>query len=923
MSQVKWRKVDLHIHSNASHDCSMTPEQVVDKLIENNINVFSITDHNNVNNVDIFRDIIDNKKSEGFEIEFLPGIELRTDRGKDGVAIHLVIIFPEKFTRQEITDNFLSKDGIELTLTNLTNIGRDKMGDGTQEAFYNKGCEIAYVSFDKIISLADSLGLLVVAVHPKDRAGIEKELDYMNRTSDSFAQILIDSVNAIDIMELPKNIDKAKYNRKFYLNVYNNFFRSMPSIICSDAHSLDDIGKKFTYVKMDTLDFEGLRQIIYEPVNRIYLSEQGPPIPYYPYISKMLVKGGYYDSIEFHFSPELNCIIGGRGSGKSVIIDLLRFVFNKYDKENYNYLDRLYNLLKFGNSVEVSICYLGTKFSISRTCNLESKKTKGGELTYKDKSSTPDYQGLDIELYSQGNLKQVTKKANEQLRLIDEIGKHTNLLNDVAIMNDKLIYNAYLQLEKLNSIKLDVAKHIERDNFLRQIKEKEEILDDEVIKEFTIVQEDKKYYDLVINNISSLLNISKEHKETISEYINISFPEEKSELLEILQSKFICMGERIIDTEDKKISKLKEFIDDIKAIETSNNETSSKVLWIHYYKAKENKYLEYLRNKNLENLADETNQLKLLKDELLYIDNNITPRLTKRIEELRELQSDRMQLSEIYYYTLDVIKKNRAKTCELISSKRDDLRITISSRVDKKKFQRHIEDVVSGLNIKYKDATSNIVQHSTSVREFVADIRRQDIKHFERKYKLTTDAAGKILSRYGSELPTWDYQLDLISKDVFDLELINFEDIIDIEIKDINDDKFKKFSRFSPGQQCSYLLSILLDASDNPLIIDQPEDELDWNYLASFIDKLSFCKINEEGNGRQFIFVTHNQNITVLADSESILKVSNIPIKEDEGIPSGKIEAHGGIERKEVRESVLSLEGGRDAFLKRQNRYGL
>jgi ABC-type dipeptide/oligopeptide/nickel transport system ATPase component len=919
MSIVKWRKVDLHIHSNSSHDCTLTPEDIVQKLIDKNINAFSITDHNNVNNVDKFREIVNIRKQNGVDIEFFPGVELRTNRGKDGVAIHLVVIFPEHFNKQKIIDMFLSKEGIDLTYTQLVEKGRSEITDTSEDKLYKKGCEIGYVDFDKAISLANSLGALTIAVHPKDRAGIEKELDYQNRGSDSFAQLLIDSVKKIDIMELPKNIEKAIDNRKFYLNEKNNFIRVMPSVLSSDSHSLETIGSKFTYIKMDTLTFEALKQIQYEPKNRIFINENGFPIPKFPYIKKIRVNGGYYDSKEFQFSPELNCIIGGRGSGKSVIIDLLRFIFNKYEasnKDHQEYLDRLYNLLKYGNTITVEIEHDGKIFTVSRMCHIEKLKDRNGERLV-DKSALPKLNDYDIELYSQGNLKQITRRANEQLKLIDDIGNNNKLLADIDKFRASLIKNSKSQLAILSDIKEDFYSASNREIIIQDIKDKENILTGETIKQFSLIQEDKKYYDLIIKNLEKLNELFRVHMEQMKELTTINFPNFVSEYTKTLGNEFVKIHKILINYENRKRAFLEDAINRMKNIKYKGSR------WIDFYNIKENEYIKFLKENNLENLADETNQLKELKDNLLNIDNNILPRLNKRINEIQSLQTIRSNLLADYREKILALRKARKIVCNKISSSRDDLRISISQRLDKKEFQKHIELIVSGMNIKFKDAAANIVHFSSSIEEFCDDLNKQDLKYFEKKYKLTSDAAGKIFSKYGTELPMSEYQLNIISSELFELELLYFEDIIEIEIKDSNDGKFKKFSRFSPGQQCSYLLSILLDSSENPLIIDQPEDELDWNYISSFIDKLSSCKINVSGKGRQFIFVTHNQNITVLADSESIMRVKNIPIVEEGNTPTGELEAQGGIERKEVRRAVLSLEGGEDAFNKRKNRYGI
>ncbi len=75
----EWRKWDLHVHSDASPDSNLTPEILVNKMIEKGISVFAVTDHSCVDNIDKFRELIKQKNEEGRNIYFLPGIELKTD----------------------------------------------------------------------------------------------------------------------------------------------------------------------------------------------------------------------------------------------------------------------------------------------------------------------------------------------------------------------------------------------------------------------------------------------------------------------------------------------------------------------------------------------------------------------------------------------------------------------------------------------------------------------------------------------------------------------------------------------------------------------------------------------------------------------------------------------------------------------------
>ena len=121
----EWRLWNLHMHSAYSKESrtKMSVKEIFDKLIENNISMFSITDHSNVDALDEIWNIYETQANEKDlyrnQINFIPGIELKTDKGKRGV--HLVCVFPQeikigesyvKSTKKNIYDNFCSVLGL-------------------------------------------------------------------------------------------------------------------------------------------------------------------------------------------------------------------------------------------------------------------------------------------------------------------------------------------------------------------------------------------------------------------------------------------------------------------------------------------------------------------------------------------------------------------------------------------------------------------------------------------------------------------------------------------------------------------------------------------------------------------------------------------------------------------------------------------
>lgn len=154
-----------------------------------------------------------------------------------------------------------------------------------------------------------------------------------------------------------------------------------------------------------------------------------------------------------------------------------------------------------------------------------------------------------------------------------------------------------------------------------------------------------------------------------------------------------------------------------------------------------------------------------------------------------------------------------------------------------------------------------------------------------------------------------------------DFEAIEFEDRPTITVTKIFKDEAgqtqrnsKLISQLSLGQQQSVLLGILmLSKSRKPLIIDQPEDNLDSEFIFKTIVK-NLRKIKES---RQVIIVTHNPNIAVLGDAELIIPLKSTSIK-------SHVLSSGSIDRKETREICCEiLEGGKSAFKQRLDIYGI
>ena len=147
------------------------------------------------------------------------------------------------------------------------------------------------------------------------------------------------------------------------------------------------------------------------------------------------------------------------------------------------------------------------------------------------------------------------------------------------------------------------------------------------------------------------------------------------------------------------------------------------------------------------------------------------------------------------------------------------------------------------------------------------------------------------------------------------LEAIDLEDRVRLELNvSHTGERFRALDRLSTGQQCTAILHLLLLDNSDPLIMDQPEDNLDNAFIAErIVQELRAAKTE-----RQFLFATHNANIPVFGDAEWIGACS---AEEDRAeMPIG---AQGSIDIPTIRDQVASiLEGGKEAFMQRKEKYG-
>lgn len=905
MNYSRWRKMDLHIHSSFSHDSSLTVEQLVTDVIESGIELFSVTDHNTLEAVSEIRQEVARRKSCGIEVTYLPGIELRVERGRH--PIHALVIFPEDIQLQEITDRFMGP--LRLTETAFIETANRNPWNSTSRdsaSLLKRGRELHFVDWDTLVQVKTDVGGWLVLAHPKGNNGAEREIDYRDEIGDT---ILKDTVRSVDMMEVSPS--RAHDDRKFYLNAFGTFdFRPpLPSVLSSDAHepkgqqATRAIGTRFTWLKADTVGFEALYQTKFEPELRIHVGSSVPS-EQHTWVKSVEVDGGYCGGQPISFSPYSNSLIGPRGSGKSAVMDLLRFGLNQYPAEDQQALRRFYDLIRNGNTVKVTVAHGGIDVTLQRTVNIERRLAGSSEI-YIDRSE-PIAPSFQIEFFSQHELSTIVKKADATLKLVDELGSTGGRRLDIDTMVEELRRNQADLLAEIGRLRPLQSKVDDKRVLEAEIARLEGLLSDNVFMDFRDVDADKQATNALTDTFNSIAGVLSQSKQQVDNLLGIKLAS-RLPLTDIIDR----FRDDIQLLFGEMLKRTAEAVSQIENLEFEERKFSD------YYERMLAGYHQKLREKGLENYQDSMEQLATAKRNLTRISTVDEPALLEIVSRIKKLHENRYDLLNRMNNERIALRRERQDECISLNDKDNVLKFECQQEEDIESIKSYVLETLRGSNIRNGER-----QVETALRNLsgtVLDLARAIGHNTDSglvSLGFTSDAASKIRTAFSDDVDLGQYGLPMISQKLMDIETMLTEDIIKLYVE--TNQGRSAFEELSPGEQCSHMLGLLFSANRAPLVVDQPEDDLDYGYVDQLIKDVRRARSDNES--RQLIFATHNQNVVVLADFEHV-QVMERAIGDQH--PLIKVAAEGGLERNTVRAEILKLEGGEAAFRRRAERYRL
>ena len=879
---AKFLRADLHIHSFGEFgsydvtDQTNTPEAIVDTAIEKGLKIISITDHNEIQNSNTAINYAKDK-----DILVIPGIEVTTTQG------HLLLYFD---TFKDLRD-FFGK----LTVSD------DK-----------KTCQQGIV---QCLDFAEQHNGIGVLAHIELTSGFEKTIGrfgpqmdevFTHRNLYGLEIGLKSSIDFYTDIDDDANRKRLVNLRREKLNFDENY--CLPKLMSSDSHSLNKLGtnaegeKKLTRIKVDDINFHSFKIALLSYESRIRLEEFIPEQR--PIIKSLKIEGGLLDNIKIDLSTNLTCIIGSRGAGKSTLMETIR------ETTGNNSTSKVVNSEVWPQLI--TLVYEDETGQI-----IEFKREKNSTT----RNNTDPINGIskvEIETYGQGETANTIQHSDE---------------------NPQILVNFLDTFLDINNFKLDekeiVTKLLDNQSESRKLR-----------LELLSLDETKK---ALLNQQNKLANLEKEKAGELVKYQNALIRER--EIRKVL-----------VDELNSLIKTYQVILSDNETFKNFQNLTDEEIIvGKDFFKKVKEIVLEF--SKIVNEKAGELNVALNLKIDELKIELQSWTEKEKTIQDKIDIKKVELQalgipfdLGQINQISKDIIDLTaRVKKLEnsQVTLKEYEIQriLLISERSEIKRkiyylryefasvINDNLKNTLDGLYItvkyeegKYSDSFEKLLKTVMDWRtsqvpkallitkqitpiEFSINCKKNNLAVFqnlkdENGSRLLNDGEiNSIISKVNTENCFEEF------------ESIEFEDRPSITVTKIYKDEegktqrnTKSISQLSLGQQQSVLLGILmLSKSKKPLIIDQPEDNLDSEFIFKTIVK-NLRKIKE---ARQVIIVTHNPNIAVLGDAELIIPLKSTSVK-------SHVLDSGSIDRKETREICCEiLEGGKSAFKQRQIIYGI
>lgn len=622
------------------------------------------------------------------------------------------------------------------------------------------------------------------------------------------------------------------------------------------------------------------------------------PRPRFHKIRSLEVKGeGFLDGLKLNLDPQLNCVIGGRGTGKTSILQFLRFVLASPPAPGPQataFKELIEHNLKKGQIKVTVETKDGLKFTVSRTASGEPEVVDSNN----QRVEHPLHQGavFEIDIYGAHEIESIAVDNARQLAIIDrwaddELRKASQ---EIAQLLHALEGNART-IESLEAEAIELEEGLSDLPGIRTRLSAMPEIQGEHGKVIEQELEDKRLRDrrdAVLGTLKGILTAQQEALDAATGHFEDLDKQVPAELVKPPEGESLGKAKVLV-------AALRDEVEPQLARLTAAVEAALKQLGVidaeqrRLAGERDRRYQETLARHEQE--KGRAHERLSLQNQVLELEKRQALVKEKR-QEVKAAQEERSRLMGRLVQERQRRTRSRLAAAQTLNGMvGPSVRLDIVPRGDSSAYSALLTSAFRGSRTTY----------TTLVESIVKTIAPRDLARMVQE-----GGSLELIASLNESKERVTFLLRTLTKDpalVYKIETVEVQDLPKIKLLD--EGVPKEVAHLSTGQRCTAILPLLLLDSERPLIIDQPEDNLDNAYIYETVVK----RILEVKGKRQLLFATHNPNIPVLGEAMIFIMGSDGH--------QARVVGEGTVDSCQAQVETI-LEGGKDAYRKRGEKYG-
>jgi len=664
----------------------------------------------------------------------------------------------------------------------------------------------------------------------------------------------------------------------------------------SDAHSLGAVGTRCSYFKLDQVNLEGLEQCFCDPQVRIRQDFEFQTLQY-PQITGVKVKGGFLDDLEAQFHEGLNSVLGGKGAGKSLLVEFLRFALDQASEQEDVQTDheaKLRSRLEEYSTVEVA-----ARDEVGRPIMFKRTYDPADGNPYEGTPRDDVGQLFPVLFLSQNEIIRIAEDREQQIGFIDRFFDFRSYQAAIQNLEEQLRGTDSELSECFRARKESRLLETQVRQKQSDIQKLDTALKNPVFDEYTQLETKDR---AVREQLDWLTGASQRLKGRRIDIEGTPVPAPPTHLA--ADPALRRINEWATQARSAVTARIEGALADL--AEAADKANTEYLRWLPRFKEVKRQYEETIRTAGGDYKGLAQQRARIVKEL-----DGLTSRLkakqqvATRTKEVADKRKTLLQQITTAYQDYSAERRSR---CEKISGDSGGkLQIVLHESSNREEFKRRLRELKKGSYL--RDAEIDTICGAVPASEFMRAIINHAVSgnasHVEAVANKARMDAARMRALADFLAGNYEYE-NLLALEYTAMP----QDSPEIKY-DIGSGRYELLENLSVGQKCTAMLIMALTEGSRPIVIDQPEDSLDVRSIWEDI----CTKVRTGKERRQFIFTTHNSSVAVASDTDKFIIM-------EANADRGRVVYSGSMDHKPISEEALRyLEGGVQTYRTKFSKY--